>query len=240
MVDAIYLRINKKDDTIGGMVGIKPKGKVKLVWSPNFAYALGLLASDGCLSKDGRHIDLTSKDTEQLENYMRALNIDVTITSKRSAAGKKYQRVQFGDVLFYRFLVEVGFTPAKSMTIGALKIPKQYFFDFLRGSFDGDGCFYSYFDPRWRSSHMFYTVFISASRKHIDWIQGEIENRLKIKGHITKSSRNITFQLKYAKAESLELLPNMYYDDRAIHLSRKYQKVQKALKIEKKNNAQVV
>ncbi|MFA5997627.1 MAG: LAGLIDADG family homing endonuclease [Candidatus Paceibacterota bacterium] len=221
------------------MVGIKPKGKVKLEWSSNFAYALGLLASDGCLSKDGRHIDLTSKDTEQLTNYLKALDIKVNITSKHSVIGKKYQRVQFGDVLFYRFLVEIGFTPAKSKTIGFLKIPKQYFFDFLRGSFDGDGCFYSYFDPRWRSSFMFYVVFISASRKHIDWLQREIESRLKIKGHITKSARNVTFQLKYAKSESLELLPNMYYDDRAIHLSRKYQKIQKALKIEKKNNAQV-
>lgn len=221
------------------MVGPKPKGKVELAWSPNFAYALGLLASDGCLSKDGRHIDLTSKDTEQLENFLRALDIDVKITTKLSAVGKKYQRVQFGDVLFYRFLEEVGFTPAKSKTLGQLKIPKQYFFDFLRGSFDGDGCFYSYFDPRWRSSFMFYTVFISASREHVDWLQREIETRLKIKGHVTKSAKNVTFQLKYAKAESLELLPNMYYYDRAIHLSRKYQKIQKALKIEKKNNAQV-
>jgi len=87
---------------------------------------------------------------------------------------------------------------------------------------------------------MFYTVFISASKKHIDWLQCEIESCLNIKGHITKSARNTTFQLKYAKAESLELLPKMYYDDRAIYLSRKYQKIQKALKIEKKNNAQVV
>ncbi|OHA83939.1 MAG: hypothetical protein A2937_03310 [Candidatus Yonathbacteria bacterium RIFCSPLOWO2_01_FULL_47_33b] len=222
------------------MVGIKPKGKVKLEWSPNFAYAIGLLASDGCLLNDGRHIDLTSKDTEQLENFLHALNVDVRITAKHSGAGKKYQRVQFGDVLFCNFLLDIGFTPAKSKTIGELGIPKKYFFDFLRGSFDGDGCFYSYFDPRWRSSFMFYTVFISASKKHIDWLQREIEERLNIKGHITKDGKGSTFQLKYAKAESLELLPKMYYDNRAIYLLRKYQKIQKALKIEKKNNAQVV
>jgi len=126
------------------VVGIKPKEKVKLEWSPNFAYAIGLLASDGCLLNDGRHIDLTSKDTEQLENFLHALNIDVRITTKHSGTGKKYQRVQFGDVLFCNFLVDIGFTPAKSKTIGELCIPKKYFFDFLRGSFDGDGCFYSY------------------------------------------------------------------------------------------------
>lgn len=52
-----------------------------------------------------------------------------------------------------------------------MKIPGKYFFDYLRGCFDGDGCFYSYWDPRWRSSHMFYLEFISASKNHIDWLQ---------------------------------------------------------------------
>lgn len=215
----------------GGVAGIKPKGKVKLEWSSNFAYAIGLLASDGCLLNDGRHIDLTSKDTEQLENFLRALDIDVRITTKHGGAGKKYQRVQFGDVLFCNFLLDIGITPAKSKTIGELRIPKKFFFDFLRGSFDGDGCFYSYFDPRWKSSFMFYTVFISASKKHIDWLQREIESRLKIKGHITKSAKSVTFQLKYAKAESLELLRAMYYSNRVISLSRKREKIRKALAI---------
>lgn len=30
------------------MAGIKPKGKVKIEWSSNFAYAIGLIVSDGC------------------------------------------------------------------------------------------------------------------------------------------------------------------------------------------------
>ncbi len=220
------------------MVGIKPKGKVKLVWSANFAYAIGLLASDGCVLSDGRHIDLTSKDEEQLKNFLTALNIDVRITLKHSSIGKKYQRVQFGDVLFCRFLATIGITPAKSKTIGEIKIPAKYFFDFLRGSFDGDGCFYSYWDKRWRSSFMFYTSFCSASKKHIDWIRGEIEKRLKIKGHIAKDGKGSTFQLKYAKAESLELLPKMYYNHKVICLGRKKVKIQKALAIEKKQQKQ--
>jgi len=41
--------------------GPKPKGNVAISWNPEFAYAIGLLVSDGCLSKDGRHINLTPK-----------------------------------------------------------------------------------------------------------------------------------------------------------------------------------
>lgn len=217
-----------------GLRGPKPKGKVNIKWSPNFAYAIGLLASDGCLSKDGRHIDLTSKDTEQLENFLVALDIDVKITIKHSSTGEKYQRVQFGDVLFYNFLLDIGFTTAKSKTLGELSVPKKYFFDFLRGSFDGDGCFYSYWDPRWRSSHMFYVEFVSASKKHIDWLRNEIFDRLAIKGHVVKDGKGSTYQLKYAKKEALVIIKKMYYNRKIVCLSRKRIKIEKALAIEKK------
>ena len=175
-----------------GKRGAKPKGKVNIKWSPEFAYAIGLLTTDGCLSTDGRHFDFTSKDKEQLVNFMKCLGIKVKIGYKTSGySGKKYTRIQFGDVNFYKFLLGVGLMPAKTKIISALKIPKEYFFDFLRGHFDGDGTFYSYWDPRWRSSFMFYTEFISASKKHIDWIRDILLKKLKIKGHITKDSKKV-------------------------------------------------
>ncbi|KKU84947.1 MAG: Intein-containing protein, partial [Parcubacteria group bacterium GW2011_GWA2_47_8b] len=139
--------------------------------------------------------------------------------------------VQFGDVSFYHFLISIGITPKKSKTIGELKIPDAYFFDFLRGHHDGDGTFYSYWDPRWRSSFMFYTEFISASKKHIDWLRRQLARFLDIKGHITKDSKGSTYQLKYAKVESLKLLPKLYYDRTVVCLSRKRRKIERALKV---------
>lgn len=217
------------------MVGIKPKEKVNRKWSSELAYALGLLASDGCLSKDGRHIDFTSNDIEQIHNFMKCLGLKNKIGEKNSGSdGERGKRVQFGDIIFYNFLVGIGFTPAKSKTIGEIYIPKKYFFDFLRGSFDGDGSFYSYYDPRWKSSFMFYTIFISASNKHIDWIREELFERLGVKGHITADLEKSTLRLNYAKVESWKILKNMYYSKHAVCLSRKRLKVEKALLIEGK------
>lgn len=214
------------------MAGIKPKEKVKKVWSSELAYAIGLLATDGCLSTDGRHLDLTSKDMEQLKNFLKCLGIKNRIGKKISGYSKKlYTRVQFGDVVFYRFLLEVGLTPAKSKTLGSLNIPKKYFFDFLRGSFDGDGSFYSYYDPRWKSSFMFYTVFISASLKHITWIRQELSHLLSVKGHITYGGKKSTYNLKYAKAESIKILKKMFYSNNVVCLQRKRLKIKKALDI---------
>jgi len=219
-----------------GKRGIKPKGKIKIKWSANFAYTIGLLVTDGNLSSDDRHIIFVSKDIEQINNFLKCLKIDVKIGKTTSGYdGGFSHRVQFGDVLFYKFLESVGIYANKSKTIGKIKIPNKYFFDFLRGCFDGDGCFYSYWDPRWKSSHMFYLTFSSASCTHILWFQEEVNKRLFIKGHISKSQRKGSiYNLRYAKKDALEIIKKMYYNRNVICLSRKRIKIEKALKIEEK------
>jgi len=213
------------------MRGPKPKGKVKIRWSPNFAYAIGLMVSDGNLSPNGRHIIFTSKDMELIDLFQMSLGIKIHIGKKANGLSpeKRYFVAQFSDVLFYQFLLGIGLMPNKSKIIGEIKIPAKYFFDFLRGSFDGDGCTYSYWDPRWRSSFMFYTCFVSASPVHIVWLQKEIYKRIHIRGHITLANGRALQQLKYAKADSLKLLREMYYSRNVSSLSRKRLKIMKML-----------
>jgi hypothetical protein len=214
-----------------GKRGVKPQAKVRIRWSPDFAYAVGLLASDGCLSSSGRHIVLTSTDKDQLENYQKALGIRMHIGRvKNKSSGA--MRVQLGDVLFYRFLMNIGLMPNKSLVIGKIDVPDAYFFDFLRGSFDGDGSTYSYWDKRWKSSFMFYTTFVSASKAHVDWLQKTIQKRLGVRGHMTHGSPNrVLHQLKYAKADSLLLLRRMYRRKDCICLLRKRLKIERMLAI---------
>ena len=134
-----------------------PKQKVKIRWSADFAYAIGLLVTDGNLSKDNRHISFTSKDYELIENLQIGLGINENV-GKKARGGekeKKYFVLEFSDVIFYRFLLSIGLMPAKSKILGEIAVPRLYMMDFLRGHFDGDGSFFSYFDPRWRSSFMF-------------------------------------------------------------------------------------
>ena len=222
---------------------MKPLNKIKLEWSANFAYAIGLLTTDGNLSPDGRHFDLTSKDKQQLLNFMKCLQIKVKIGLKTSGyTGKKITHIQFGNINLYKFLLKIGLTPAKTKTMGVLKIPDGFFFDFLRGHYDGDGTFYSYWDPRWRSSFMFYLVFASASKPHIDWLRTTIYRLNRIKGHITGKEKDGIYYLKYAKGETLKLLAKMYYNDKVICLSRKLLKIKKALYIESNHdkNARVL
>jgi 6-phosphofructokinase len=217
-----------------GKRGPKPKRIINEKWNANLAYAIGLIATDGCLSSDGLLIDLTSKDKEQLSNFSKCVEVNFKIGNKWNQKGDACLRIQFKNRIFYDFLLSIGLTPKKSLTMGKLKIPSKYFFDFLRGCFDGDGCFYSYWDPRWRSSYMFYLTFSSASKNHIDWLRDELKNRLYVLGHIGKDGKSSTFQLKYAKKEALEIIKEMYYNPKVVCLSRKRIKIERALETEKK------
>lgn len=199
-------------------------------WSADLAYVIGLITTDGCLSKDGRHIDFTSKDLEQVKNFSKILELTNKIGLKSGGfSGKKYYRVQFGNVKFYKFLISIGLTPNKSKTIGEINLPDKYFRDFLRGHLDGDGYNYSYWDKRWKSSFMLYTGFVSASLIHLKWLNNQIEKLFNLKGQIRYGTG--AYQLKFAKNASIKLMGKIYYRSNLICLERKRFKIEKALDI---------
>ncbi|OHA48686.1 MAG: hypothetical protein A2806_01000 [Candidatus Terrybacteria bacterium RIFCSPHIGHO2_01_FULL_48_17] len=207
---------------------MRPLGKTPTRWSPKVAYAIGLIATDGCLSKDGRHIDFTSKDRELVETFKRCLGVTAKTGRKTSGYnGKKYFRVQFGDVLFYKWLLEIGLMAKKSTVLESLKVPEKYFPDFLRGNFDGDGTIYAYWDSRWRSSYMFYIAFASASLPYLEWLRALTKRLIGIKGRIIPMSG--VWGLRFAKQESLQLIRVMYYTGEVPHLLRKRRKIERIL-----------
>ena len=173
-------------------------------WSHNLAYAVGLLSSDGNLSCDNRHVGLVSKDMEQIENFKDCLGLNSNLRQKKSnLTDNLYYEIQFSDVALYDFLLDVGLSPRKSLVLGELKIPDQYFFAFLRGYLDGDGCCYGYFDKRWRNSYMIYIQFTSGSINHLKWINSKIQKFLGFSGKIKSQTR--AYNLVFAKKSSLSL-----------------------------------
>jgi hypothetical protein len=206
------------------MVGQRYTQKRFYSWSADIAYCVGLMASDGWLSRDGRHLSLTSVDLEQLDNFCKALGKDIKVATKKSGAGTWAYHVQFSDVAFYDFLLEAGITPAKSHTIGKINIPDEYYFSFLRGVFDGDGCIRGFMDVRWRNSLMFYTEFASASPVFLKFLQ-DTNGRLAgtSNGAIHHSRGADT--LSYAKKDSMKLAVKMYYPQPLPSLSRKRRKL---------------
>ncbi len=55
---------------------MKRRSKVDTAWSPELAYVVGIIATDGNLSPDGRHINITSKDEEMVQTVKKLLRLD--------------------------------------------------------------------------------------------------------------------------------------------------------------------
>lgn len=201
-----------------------------MTWSADLAYAIGLIVTDGSLSKDERHLNLTSKDLEQIKTFAKILHLKNKIGIKSSSFSLKgkYFQIQFGDIRFYRFLISIGLFPNKTKYIGKLQIPDRFFIDFLRGHLDGDGYTYSYWDKRWENSYMLYSNFLSASKIHLEWIQKTIKRLYNINGKINYAGKSV-YKLIYAKKSSTILLSKIYYKSNLPYLKRKKDKINLAL-----------
>lgn len=200
-------------------------------WSSELAYCVGLIASDGSLSKDGRHIDFTSKDIELINTYRSILFPMAAVGHKKNGRGMLAFRVQVSDTGLYDFLLQVGLTPNKSKTIAALNVPEEWYADFLRGYFDGDGTTYNYIDKRWKSSFMYYIELASASQAFLLWMRSRNMARVGVgAGYLRPATVGTRVAaLVYAKRDTNLLYDFMYYKSDLPCLQRKRTKLLNAL-----------
>ena len=203
---------------------MKKQSKIKTEWSSDFAYSIGVIATDGNLSPNKRSINITSKDIEMIKNIKSCLKINNRIGVKNSGTVKDkiYHVIQFGDKNFYDFLNEIGITANKSKTIGSLNIPRKFFSDFLRGCFDGDGNFSVSIHPESKIPQLRIRL-CSASLNFVNWIKTKIKGILKINnGWIYTNKSSSMHILSYGKEDAGKILKFMYYNGVKHYLSRKY------------------
>jgi len=212
-------------------------------FSPSLAYVVGLITTDGSLAKDKRHINFTTKDYQLAHLFKKILSLPNKIGKKSNSIDtkKKYYFIQFGDVNFYKWLEKIGLTYNKTHKLKDLKVPRIYFRDFLRGHLDGDGSivnykdnYQSYKNKRYHYNRL-YLTFHSSSPKHILWIQNEINSYLNIQGSLSgwkvKDRKIKLWKLRFAKNNSLEILPWIYYKLDLPCLLRKRKIAQRCIKL---------
>ncbi len=201
------------------------------VWTPTLAYAVGLIATDGGLTR-GRSLSFPSADRELVEHLLGALGKSNKISIERGEKGRVYYRTQIGDVALHRWLLTLGITPAKSLTIGAIDVPDHFVLSFARGLLDGDGSIMNKTaradskrskDYRWEYLQ---TKFVSASLAHVTWLRLRLKEATGLEGYLmTKKAegrRHACYALRFSKHASLRLLPLLYADPTAPRLTRKW------------------
>jgi len=188
-----------------------------------FWYLVGVIATDGCLSKDARHIDITSVDRDYLTQIRDAIKSRARVTMKRGGLGNTAYHIQLGSRVLYTKLLAIGLTPKKSLTLGPLLVPDKHFGDFLRGTIDGDGNIHCWVHPTNKHEQWFLRIY-GSSRPFLGWLQDTIRRLWQVNGKIHINNRNPDthpgYVLKYGKLASKVILAQSYQPE-ALALGRK-------------------
>lgn len=198
-----------------------------LEWSPVMAYVVGLIATDGNLSKSGRHLVFGSSDRELVETFLTCLGRPVRYATQLTRTGALYYRTQFGDVRFYRWLQEIGLMQRKSLILGPLAVPDEFALHCARGLLDGDGSIINKWyagtgKAKGKMYEVLLTRFVSGSFRHLDWLRVVLERLAGLRGCIIEpTERNSCWALSYAIRESCLLLPLIYPNADVPKLERK-------------------
>ncbi len=188
-------------------------------------YLVGLITTDGNLSSDGRHTSITSKEYDYLEKLKLALGLENRIGKKLNGKHMISYQIQIANKGFYEFLLSIGLTPKKSLTLGDLKIPDPCFPDFMRGVIDGDGCIRSWIHPSNKKEQWSLRVY-SAAPKFTSWLRESIKRNLLVEGKVHPDKRARTSVIKFGKLAAKRILSECYYDgclglDRKMKLARR-------------------
>lgn len=176
-------------------------------------YLVGLITSDGCLLKDGRHVSLTSKDYMLLGRLKQTFRLTCGIGRKIGGTGSVAFQLQMSDRRLHRFLQDVGLTPAKSLTLGALDVSRQHFPDFLRGVIDGDGCIRTWTHSS-NGLRQWALTISSGSPIFAAWLKSSTEDAFTVHGrlhHFRAKRKNPIYTIKFGKLAAQVILRACYY-----------------------------
>lgn len=201
------------------------------------AYFLGLLFADGYLNLKCNKLtlNLQIRDRELIESLGERLVLsdNKPFYIRKCSVKDKTKSDQFSIVVsspqISKDLQKLGFTLNKTFTAKFPIIPKQFFKDFIRGYFDGDGHFTVRKDRNGRDCSWGITGTEDMLLSIQDILVLELGlNKIKLKA--TKSSHKGIHKLIYGGLGSCKKIFNYLYTDTNLYLCRKFLKIQNHIK----------
>lgn len=197
-------------------------------------YLLGAFMTDGCIQKNGTNVKnsnsfkatITSKDLNWIETIRD--NIAQTLPINNKA----YNALCITNNNISNWLISKGCVPNKSLILEMPNVPDIYFFDFLRGCFDGDGSFCKYKTKK--NKEIIRGYLCSSSYNFLNELHYKlallninhsffevIKKPCKINNRIVVQ-KNKHYRVAFADKHLYKLLKLMYYPGHKISMPRKY------------------
>jgi hypothetical protein len=204
-------------------------------------YLLGAFCSDGNIGRDCRKktyingaFSITSKD----DDWLIAIG-NLICPEKNLTKHKQCYKIKFNNIIMAQWLVDHGCVPAKSLILKMPDIPEEYFRDFVRGYFDGDGCIslYKYTKQKNNKTYIYdsCTGYICSGSKNFILSLKDRLDQLNLVGCFSKIHTDEAFgeklhdpinhgwayRLSFHDSSTIKFLEWLYYDESLVCLKRK-------------------
>lgn len=192
------------------------------------AYWLGFLYADGsvntsdktCTKPNRLTINLSSKDRIILEKFAKSiesnLEIEDYIPNGQTYSQNPMSRLCVNSTEFCSYLIEHGCIPNKTFILKMPQLSNDLMRHFIRGFFDGDGCF--------ESGKHFMITKTESILNDMNNIISAILNIEHGKIYYYKNKDSRICDLKFFKQDSVKKIYHWLYDDSTIYLERKKDK----------------
>jgi len=193
--------------------------------SENMAYLLGMFAADGCVYEKNNAIKLTlaTIDKPYLEQVKLELSAQSEIKDYETSQGYQNSELRFSSFQIKKDLAEYNIVPKKTYSFNfPQKLKKEYYRDFIRGYFDGDGSISTAGSSiRWQLCSYGKDVL----QKVIDFFEEQGIPKVSIQKYPGKELHYI----QYSSTSTRKIYDILYYDN-CFCLPRKKEKYESLMK----------
>lgn len=197
----------------------------------NMAWILGFLAADGNVSKNGNkiRIELSYVDKEILERIKEIMKIDNPIKEREDKRGFCFVSLEWSCKEHKEDLKKYSIVPCKTYILEPpLKLNPEYYIDYIRGYFDGDGTINI---NTYQNKKSIRWGICGASEPMLRWIisvLSEQYNIPKVNLHKDKSKEQIFYSFVYSTNSSKKIY-DILYTENSLFLKRKKEKFDKII-----------
>lgn len=201
--------------------------------SPNQAYWLGFIYADGYIIQNNKNrnyelgIELQDSDIGLLEDFNNELGGVHNITlkhSKKNFNGYNYETdscvIRIYSKRLTDDLIRLNVNQNKTNLVD-FPMCNNYFFDFLRGFNDGDGCISV------NKRNYIKLQFVNSNKLFLEYIQISIKNILGINGSIYKETDK-KYQLTYFRQSEVKIILDKLYENSNCQLLKRKYKIYKS------------
>lgn len=194
--------------------------------SPDMAWLLGFLASDGNISKNGNRIriELSIVDREILEKIKKLVEIDNPIYEKETKKGFQFATIEWSCKEHKEDLAKYGIVSNKTYILEPpVKLNPKYYIDYIRGYFDGDGTINL---NKGKNSNSLRWSICGASKPMLQWMVKTLESQYNIPPvniHKDSSHEQDFYSFVYS-TKSAKRIYEILYTPNSLYLKRKKDK----------------